>query len=176
MAKTVISYPGGKRHVNGVPSDGPLRGGRLQEILDSRQAPGIRTNDTLVKGFGTLSQQFGDDRVLKFYVGEAKRHGYTPSANDAYLPQLADFPGDPKAFVKHGDASTHIRKVCEEKGVSCSGAVTVKGREADPAADVPVADDIAERMVEDAVAADPSLRGTDRRELKEAVVDKHGAK
>lgn len=91
---------------------------RAAEMLALQQPPGSKTDREQFAGVGTLDKQLGDD--ADYICGEAKRRGYRPSPNDMYMENLADFPGDPKAFVKsRGD----IAKRCEERGVPCQGLV-----------------------------------------------------
>lgn len=71
-----------------------------------------------------------------------------------YEPQLADYPGDPSAWVSgRGD----VQRVCEERGWGCRGAVTTKRREEAPGPEIDVADDIVEETVVRRVEKDPSL-------------------
>ena len=103
-----------------------LRSGtkRLKEILETRQFPGVQTDDDFMKNRGTLRDQLGTQTDM--VVNAAKAKGYTPSQNDVYLPALANSIGDPAAFVKHSGARGHIRRVCESRDWECDGAVKVK--------------------------------------------------
>ena len=151
---------------------------RLAELFALRQAPGLNTDATFLAGRGTLQDQFkGDEIVLDQITKTAKRHGYNPNANDVYISSLAQFPGDPKAFVPPTNAKGHVRKVCEDRGWSCHGSVNVKGtaKNDDPGEGIKLADDLAEANVKRMVKKDPSLaRKATKKELKAEAVLRHG--
>jgi len=110
-------------------------------MLAMRQAPRTSgTDTTFFSGIGSLEQQFGSDpegrSQLAAYVNNARKHGYNPNPNDYYVGAIADFPGDPKAFVGAKDGLSHVRKVLEDKGMGTldGSAIKVKARgpESDP--------------------------------------------
>ena len=84
----------------------------------------VNTTTQFLKGRHWLSDQFNDWQ-LKELVADAKKHGYTPKDNDIYLSQLADFPGDPKAFVNASDPAGHIVEVCKKTNRKCQGFVNL---------------------------------------------------
>jgi hypothetical protein len=87
-----------------------------------------------------------------------------------YMSGLAAYPGDPRAWIRGRDDA---RKVCEERGWDCDGAVTVRAAVRNPAPGPVVADDIlddaADRLVEDHPV---ELSAAPRQELKEMVLEK----
>lgn len=96
--------------------------GRLQEMLDAQQPPGVMGTDT--QFLRNVSEQFADNPALgDYYAKVARAHGQDPKGKK-YLSSLAAFPGDPRAFV---DGMGDVRKVCEERGWDCQGDVKVKG-------------------------------------------------
>lgn len=100
---------------------------RGAEMLALQQPPGARSDREQFMGIGTLDKQLGDD--AEYICGEAQRRGYNPAVNDMYMESIADFPGDPKAFVKsRGD----IQRRCEERGVPCRGLVNYTPPEKPP--------------------------------------------
>lgn len=99
--------------------------GAIEDAVKHRQFPGLNTDTTFLANRGTLESQFDDEHDLQAVVQAAKKKGYKPKHTDVYLSSLAREPGDPQAFVNGGDAKGHIRKVCEERGVGCSGSVNV---------------------------------------------------
>jgi len=143
-------------------------------MLAFQKAPRGHTDASFTQFRGTLEQQFaGDPEGLAQVVAAAKRQGYTPSYTDVYLPNLADSVGDPRAFVK---TRGELKKVCEERGLECTGTVNVKGRERREIPNVRLADDIAEAAVNDMIRENPDLSRKNRKELKEQVIEKHGGK
>ncbi len=153
----------------------------LAEMCALQQAPQINTDDTWFAAFGDLEDQFkGDARGLKQITDSAQQHGYKPMPSDVYYHGLAEFPGDPKAFIAqaHG-VKTHIRTVCEERGCASKGLVNVKAREpeTDPLDVSFVADDISDRIIKGWEKEDPDItRKASLRELREEVNYKHAHK
>jgi len=80
----------------------------MAEILAHRQCPGLRTGSTMLRN---RKPYFGIDQDQKHtnaIQATAKRHGLDP-AN--YCPTLADYAGDPKAFLPHDDPAGHVKRV-----------------------------------------------------------------
>lgn len=157
---------------------------RFAEMLALRSPPGSKTDREFLAGFGTLEQQFGADKVgLNAVIRGAKKHGYNPGVRDVYLEPLASFPGDPQAFVSESTGGRgHVKRVCEQRGLDCRGAVNVNGYRAER--DDPIKKPKA-RLAEDVIRAEErklarSERGgkkkTDRAELRERVIEKHSPK
>jgi hypothetical protein len=144
---------------------------KLAEMLALQQAPKSQTDVELFRGKGTLADQFrGDEMGLNMRVAVAKRHGYKPNRHDWYNPALADFAGDPKGFVSPTAGRGHMRKVSEQ-------AHEAIRRAADrPRKQKLLADDIVKRKVAEMVKENPALKLKDQRELREAVIEKHGSK
>jgi hypothetical protein len=150
---------------------------RMQEILESRSFPMGMTDDAFLGGVGTLADQFrGDEGQLNAVVNAARAKGYEPNPNDFYCPGLADSVGDPKAFLRHGQARGHVKKVLEERGMEMTTDGNVKTVQREPPKRKRLADDIADAAGQEMVARDPSLAKLSKRELREAAIDKHGAK
>lgn len=112
------------------------------------------------------------------WLGDAYRRQAAEAGVDVkgktYLGGLAAFPGDPRAWVSDlGD----VKKVCEERGWGCRGAVSVKAPEpaAPPKPGPAVAPDIVEakvaEIVETRVAAVDRGR-VDVQDLREQVKDR----
>ncbi len=99
----------------------------IAEICACRQGPGVETENSFLAGVGTLRDQFADEAELNRVVKAAKKQGYTPKATDTYEPGMAGKCGDPEAFVPHDRPKSHIRQVCEKRGVvPFDGPVKVK--------------------------------------------------
>lgn len=154
---------------------------RLRDMLRSQSAPRCMTDREFFQGIGTLDKQFADDEEgLREVVRIARSHGYNPGAHDVYMDNLAQFPGDPEAFVTPSGGRGQIKRVCEKRGVSCHGAVEVKAvaptRDHVKSPKCLLADDIVDDEIKRRVKKDPSLAKKSRAELREQVIDKHALK
>jgi hypothetical protein len=151
---------------------------RMAEMIALRKAPRVMTDSVFFEGRGTLDKQFEGTPCgqLDELINAAKAAGYTPNPNDVYEPGLAEFFGDPKAFVPPTGGMGHVQRVCEERGVGCQGAINLKGRAPEKEPEhCRLAPDLVQEQVAAMVAANPELRYTaDPRELAEEVVSKHG--
>src|SRR5258708_4634056 len=116
----------------------------LAEMFALQRPPSIAGTDSIfMEGRCNGSQFDGQEAIGDLYKAEATAAG-VDTTGKVYLSSLADHPGDPRAWVSgRGD----VQRVCEERGYGCTGAVKVKGREAEPVADVPVAADIVDEKV-----------------------------
>jgi hypothetical protein len=151
-----------------------LKGGDgIREILESRQFPGLQTDDEFMANRGTLGSQLGEQ--TESVVKAAKLNGYNPNINDVYLPSVARFPGDPEAFVRHDSARGAVKKTLEKRGWGCDGLVKVKSREAEPKS-CRLADEIVEQEVVKLTMEDKKARKAGLKELKQHVIQKHGVK
>lgn len=141
------------------------------EMCAHRQAPGTKNSDrTFQEGIG--AGQFLDKmppmiRKARMAAYE-KATGRKVPEGARYLSTLARFPGDPKAWVTDvGEAKARFKefgKGCEDLGI--------EARELPPPPKVRIAEDIVQRHLQKAVA-DPANAGKDKRELREAIIDKH---
>jgi len=116
---------------------------KLAEMFSTGQAPSPRTDNTFLEGRWNQFEKtpwLGDA-----YKRVADAHGFDVKGK-VYLSQLAEFPGDPRAWVSgRGD----VQKVCEERGWGCSGSVSVKAQGIDQEPkQVAIADDIVQDRVE----------------------------
>jgi hypothetical protein len=151
------------------------------DMLASRQPPGGMTDNVAVAGIGKLGDQFKGKRgeiQLNKIIASAKRHGYTPNPNDIYQPGLAQFAGDPKAFIPSGAGyRSHIKKICEANDLACEGTVNVKRRQyRDAPKQIPLAEKLIRELTPKVLAKDPALARKKPQEIREAVIAKHGSK
>lgn len=149
---------------------------RFAEMLALQSAPCLMTDSVFFAGMKCAGDSL-DKRELGQLVAAAKQQGYTPPQGAYYMPSLAAFKGDKRAWVSHSDGRGYVKKLCEERGWACEGAVSVKARESkcDPHDNcVPLADDIVNRLAKEKIAADPSLKKKSRRELREKIIAEHG--
>lgn len=155
----------------------------MAEMLAYRSAPASRTDDDFFRGQGMLDQQISDrggeyfNSVVNGY--RQATGGQSPNANHVYMPGLAQFPGDPRAFVA---SSGEAKRRVEELNVNVSdGFFTHKAREPeqDPFGAMamkrtkraPIASDLKNMIKEQMVSKDPGLKGRINDEALEA---KHG--
>ena len=141
---------------------------RLAEMLASRRAPRLDTDKAFFngqKGLADLPEEYRNN-----VVKDARACGYEPSPGDIYMPGLAEFRGDPKAFVSR---ATGAKRKIKEHVRRCE-----RGPSSDPLAKenrVPLGEDIVTERIGDMVAEDPGL--LERRSLndvREEVIHKHG--
>jgi hypothetical protein len=149
---------------------------RLAAMFACQRAPAANTDREFFEGRHTLAEQFqGNDRQLAAVIAAARKQGYDPKPTDTYLPTLAQTTGDPQAFIPAGGGRSHVRRVCEERGLTCMGAVNIKGREPEkPIEPGKLAPDLVAEIIEQKIAANPDLARVDRRDLAEEVQYQHG--
>ena len=175
MKRQIIGKVINGRYVSFDPDPPPDE--RLDEVLDSRKFPPIRTDSTFLANHGTLDKQFGgDDRQLEKVVVEAKKRGYNPSPNDTYIPTLARYTGDPLAFVPAGNPRGHIEKVCKETDRACEGDVTVERERKAPQETVRLGEDLIQEEAAMRIAENPGEALKPKEQLRNEILDKHGAK
>jgi hypothetical protein len=134
---------------------------RGAEMLAAGAPPLLRSDNTyLAIADNANGKQFeGQPAVGDYYRKKAERAGVSTTGK-TYLSALAAFPGDPRAWVSdRGD----IKKVCEERGWGCDGAVKVKGRQFEHKP-VGLAEDIVKAEVEKALEKEPGAKPAEVRE------------
>lgn len=106
----------------------------MAEMLAYRQSPAAQTEREFMMGHPSLEKQIGD--ADGHYINDVTANyraatGHNPNPGDLYVSTLAQYPGDPKAFVSD---RSQVRRRAEELGVGVSGMVNVKPVEpiADP--------------------------------------------
>lgn len=98
----------------------------IAELLAFRRSPDIRTDSTYMAGMVT-----DEDPAARRYRRDAEAAGID-TAGAIYLSKIAEYPGDPKAFVRtRGD----IVRRCEELNydLEIDGRQVVKSRDVPPA-------------------------------------------
>lgn len=156
-------------------------GDRAAAMYSLQKAARCDTDDVFFEGSRGLYDQFESQKALDRNLAAAKRHGFVPSKQAVYFPNLARFPGDPEAYVTRAQGRSHIKKVLEQRGWSCEGGINVAGRQPeddplDPKNCKPLGESIIRRRMKEMVQQDPGMSRRDRKELREKIVSKHGAK
>lgn len=149
---------------------------KMSEMLAFRQPPRAQTDREFFEGFGTLEKQFrGDEQIRDRVIKIAINNGYKPNANDVYLSSLANYPGDPEAFVPATGGRGHIKSVCEKRGWECDGTVKTKYQEPreEPKSN-PMAKDIMAKKIKESHKRSPSSKKMDQGELRHNIVKNHG--
>ena len=108
--------------VNGKTVDAlPKNKQGFDAMLQFQQAPGLKTATTRCAGVGRLGDHFTNDKETEYFLNRCKALGHKPNETDVYIPQLAEQPGDPKAFCAKEDVESRVKQVCTERGLKCDG-------------------------------------------------------
>lgn len=152
---------------------------RLAEALASRT---MRTGLT-DKQYMARFKRFGDELAPEHAANVARslrRNGVEVDSNTIYLPDMAQFEGDPRAAFRPSDGRGEIVRRCERMGAKrdkSAGRATMKFEwakpEHDPLETAPaVADDLVMREVRDIVRANPDAAHEPLDKLKAQVIKK----
>lgn len=142
----------------------------MASVLATRSFPGIKTDAIFNEGkFSGDAGRVGPEE--QWLRAQAEAAGVSTNGK-WYCRGLADFPGDPTAWV--GDRGDVLR-IAEAKNMKVHGYVEHDAREVDPGDDVTIADDIIESEVRDVLDSHPGARAEDVREqvyaLRSGAVD-----
>ncbi len=144
----------------------------IAEICAFKTPPGTKNTD---RAF--FEGKYGGQDLEQLPAGMQKRAreryrkmtGRDIPQGSVYISQLADGPGDPKAYF---DSVHDIKKRCIETGAACE-ALGIAGAEVmAPKPKVKYAPRLLQRRLKSAMA-NPENQGKKPRELAEAIIDKH---
>jgi hypothetical protein len=143
----------------------------LAEMFALQAPPQIAGTDAIfLQGHDRGNQWEGQEYVGDMYKAEARAAGVDVTGK-VYLGGLARYPGDPEAWVSgRGD----VKRVCEQRGWGCTGAVKVKAAEPlGPPETVALADDIVDDKVAEIMGHVPEKERphVDVHDLREQVKD-----
>lgn len=149
---------------------------RLAAMLVTQQTPVIHTNDTFGARWKRGGDQFADLPVThqQEYVRHAKAAGVTVHGRQ-YMSGLAEYPGDPRAWVGSKDEAIAVLK---DRGWGCD-RLGVKAKVSDgPAKESPLGEDIVRRHMENYLQDVPKEGRTKKllEETRERVIETHGRK
>jgi hypothetical protein len=134
---------------------------KMAEMLAVRKFPGVRTDSVFNDGRFSGSSLEKCPAHMKWLRDQAEAAGVSVNGK-YYLSGLADFPGDPTAWV--GDRGDVLR-VCEAKGLTIrEGMIDYQAPEVEPMPDVAIGDDIIEREVDRTMAENPFANRDDVRD------------
>lgn len=142
---------------------------KMADLLAARRAPLSVTDREFLAGRLWKDQFENQPWVGRYYRKIAEAHGVS-TVGKVYISQMADFPGDPRAWV---DSRGDIQRWCEERGYGCTGIVNVPSpvyKDDDLAKEEQpyrVADDIVDREVESRMEENPDLRRLSGEKLAE---------
>lgn len=94
----------------------------LAEMFALGQPPMSDSDREFLEGFCNGNQFEDEPWAGDMYRKEAKAAGVSITGK-VYKSSLADYPGDPTAWVSD---RADVRRVCEEKGKACVGAVNYR--------------------------------------------------
>lgn len=133
----------------------------ISDMLAHRKFAAVKSDAVFNEGkFSGDSGKIGPEQ--KWLQEQAKLQGISTNGK-WYCRGLADFPGDPTAWV---DGRGDVMRIAAEKNMTVHGYVEHKGHEADPGNDEVIADDIIESEVADMLDAHP---GADAEQVRDAV-------
>ncbi len=133
---------------------------QFAEMLALRKFPGLKTDNIFNKGRCNGNQFEKVPGLGDHYRRIAEAAGVSVTGR-FYCAGLADFPGDPTAWVSdRGD----VLRVARAKGMRVHGYVEHDPGERPPMPDVPVAPELIEAEVAARLEEDPGLRIDDVRE------------
>lgn len=130
----------------------------LAEMFALCQAPSVMTDAVFLEGRHSGSQFEKSPAVGDFYKRVAEQAGQDITGK-TYVSGLARYPGDPEAWVSsRGD----VRRVCEQRGWGCTGAVEVPvSKIAETGGPYRVADDLVEARADVLAREEPEASRAD---------------
>lgn len=144
----------------------------LAEMLALAEPPGAMTDAVFLQGMGGCYDQFRGNAYLGDEYGRMAKRDGVDATGKVYLSGLAAYPGDPRAWIAgRGD----VRRVCEERGWGCEGAVSVPvANVAQPERTFHVAEDLVEDRVAAVLEQMPAQEAAcvDTEDLREQVVER----
>jgi hypothetical protein len=126
---------------------------RMAEMLATRSFPGIRGTDSTF-----MAGSHMQDGLLDGVRQRMAKAAGVDTNGKRYIAGLANFPGDPEAWVS---GLSDVRRICADRGWNCHGAFEYEAPEPllPPAPDVPIAADILANQLSS------ELEGVDQREI-----------
>jgi hypothetical protein len=137
----------------------------LAEMLALKRFPGVKSDSVWNEGRCNGNQFEKCPALGDHYRRVAESEGVS-IVGKTYLSGLADYPGDPRAWV----SDRHdVLAIAKERNYTCRGYVEHEGHDVEPMPDVPIAPELVEREVAEILAADP---GANRDAVTDTVIRK----
>lgn len=148
----------------------------LARMFVTQQAPRVNTNDTFMRGWTDAGgKQFErlPPREREAYMQPARDAGVSTNGK-VYVHEAAAYPGDPEAWCS---TKEDIKALVAKRGWKCA-ELGEGGRDAEPAAFVPLAEDLVREKVVKRLEGLPQGEITKRlvADTREQVIETHGAK
>lgn len=142
---------------------------KLGPMLAFCEPPMSNTDREFLEGHCNGSQFSGSPQMGDRFKAQAEAAGVNIKGK-IYLGGLAEFPGDPRAWV---DGRGDVVRVAEERGLDVDGSVKVRaGRREENHQPVAIAEDIVQAEVENICANVPDGHMVDREDLADKVRQK----
>lgn len=150
MYPVISDNPAVQKHYEEMRARGESH--RLAEMLATRVTPGLMTDSVFLSGHCN-GNQFERTAVLGDYYRRVAEQAGQSTRGKVYLSGLAEYPGDPKAWVAgRGD----VRRVLDERGWGAEGAVNCPVTNLAPVSEkYRVADDLVAARAEDLAEKQP---------------------
>lgn len=87
----------------------------MAELLACRQCPSLRTNTSFIAAENNRKPYYGLEENQKHSNALRKTARRLNAHPNNYNPTLADYPGDPKAFLPNDDPMGHIKKITRQR-------------------------------------------------------------
>lgn len=139
---------------------------KMAELLAVGKFPAFKSDATFNAGRANGAQFETTPGLGDYYRGIAEAAGVSTTGR-YYSAGLADFPGDPTAWVAD---RADVLRVAKDKGYKVSGDVEYDPGEREPMPDVAVAPEIVAEQVDAYMAKDPGERRADVEERITAVL------
>ena len=78
-------------------------------------------------------------------------------------------------YIDTSDYRGNIKRICEERNLSCEGVVDHKAHEVEPNPPVKLAEDLIDESMKEELLMDPPKASMPRQELREMVTEKYGS-
>lgn len=141
----------------------------LAEMFAHQTPPQSDTDREFMIGTENGRQFDGKEKIGEAYKTVAERQGVSVKGKK-YISQLAEFPGDPRAWV---DGKGDIKRLAEERGYNVSGRVNVKAmRDVPPPEPIAVAEDIVQDEMRKEIAKVGDARELNLPDLREKIIQK----
>lgn len=139
---------------------------RLAEMFALQQPPMSNTDREFLEGHANGNQFEKTPHIGDWYKRQARQAGVDVKGK-VYLSGLADYPGDPEAWVSD---RSDAQRLVEKRGWECEGAVNVKARPTGESKPVGLAEDLIQAEMATRLEAHPEPQAVDRAELREQVI------